>query len=193
MQLARVLVNWSGPSVKGLAVNVLHFAGDVGPPNPTAIQAAYAALAPVLGVGVSVRVANSGDVIEDTTGDIDSVWTGTVTTPTIGVGSADKVVAGAGMCVNWHTGGIVSGAHGSYKLKGRTFLVPLNPSYFENDGTPSTNLLTAVDDFATALQSSGPLAVWKRPHTVGGANGNSYGVIAHKIADRASFLTSRRS
>jgi hypothetical protein len=97
------------------------------------------------------------------------------------------------MCVNWHTGGIVSGAHGSYKLKGRTFLVPLNPSYFENDGTPSTNLLTAVDDFATALQSSGPLAVWKRPHTVGGANGNSYGVIAHKIADRASFLTSRRS
>ena len=52
--------------------------------------------------------------------------------------------------------------------------------------------LTQFGTFANALQASGPLAVWHRPTTSGGSDGNSYGVISNKVTDKAAFLSSRR-
>lgn len=187
MELNRVVVSWAGPGVVGLAVNVLHFAGDVGAPSSSAILSAYSGLASSLPSGVTITVPNSGDVIEDTTGTLVGVWTssgGGVVTGT----AAGPRAAGVGFCVGWTTGGIVDGR----KLRGRTFIVPIAGGAFDTDGTFQASAMTQFGTFANALQASGPLAVWHRPTTTGGSDGNSYGVVSNHVNDKAAFLSSRR-
>lgn len=187
MQLARVVVEWTGGSVVGRAVNVLHYAADGGPPAPAAILSAYDAVKANLPNNVIVTVPGSGDVIEDTTGELVDVWTaaggGTVT------GTASPAqAAGVGACITWNTGGIINGR----KLRGRTFLVPYSASAYEDNGTLSVNGLLFTNNFATAMMASGPLAVWHRPTTVGGSDGNSYGAVIARVRDKVAFLSSRR-
>ena len=187
MQLARVVVNWSGPSVKGLAVNVLHFAGDGSPPDPAAIKNAYAAIGSILPGDVRVTIPNSGEVIEDTTGTLLSVWTG-AGGGTVTGGLTQAAAAGVGACASWKTGGIINGR----TLRGRTFIAPLATSSYETDGTLSPTVITGMNAFIAGLMGSGPRAVWHRPPTTGGSDGNSDGVIAGSVRDRAAFLSSRR-
>lgn len=187
MRLNRVVVQWAGSGVTGLAVNVLHFAGDAGAPDPGAILDAYDACSPSLPSGVTVTVPNAGDVIEDTTGELVDVWTGTGGGTATG-GATGPRAAGVGVCVSWLTGGIINGR----RLRGRTFLVPVSGGAWDTDGTFQPAALTQFQAFATQMLASGPLAVWHRPTTVGGTDGNSYGVIASRITDRTAILTSRR-
>jgi hypothetical protein len=138
-------------------------------------------------VGQTITVPGTGEVIEDTTGELLDVWTaaggGTV------VGTAGGVVAGGvGACVSWNTGGIIGGR----RLRGRTFLVPLSSTAYESNGTLTSSALTAIGAFANGLMASGPLAVWHRPTSAGGSDGNSYGVISNRIRDKVAFLSSRR-
>lgn len=188
MELARVVVEWAGAPVKGLAVNVLHYAADGGPPNPAAILSAYNAVKANIPNNVTITVPGSGDVIEDTTGELLSVWSaaggGTVT------GTASPAAAaGVGACVTYRTGGIINGR----KLRGRTFLVPYSASAYDQDGTLTVNAKTFTDAFATAIMASGPLAVWHRPKKGGpGNDGNSYGATLAITHDKVAYLSSRR-
>lgn len=187
MQLNRMLVGWSGPGVVGLAVNVLHFAGDVGAPDSGAVLDAYESLGTALPSGVVITVPNTGDVIEDTTGELVDVWSstggGTFTGSTAGARAA-----GVGACISWLTGGIVDGR----RLRGRTFLVPLTSGAWDSDGTFQASALVTLQTMANNLQASGPLAVWHRPTTTGGTDGNSYGVISNRVSDKTAVLRSRR-
>lgn len=192
MHLHRVVVEWSGPSVVGRAVNVLHFAGDNPLNSVAAILSAYANLDAILPGGVSIRVPGSGDTIDDTTGALTGVWsaTGSGTTSSSGAGNAG---GGVGACISWTTGGIVTGASGrAHKLRGRTFLVPLAAQYLGNDGHWTTNAMAQLTACASGLQAAGPLAVWHRPTTKGGSNGTSYGVISNRVTSKVAFLSSRR-
>lgn len=187
MQLARVVVNWSGATVKGLAVNVLHFAADGGPPDPAAIKLAYQQLVSVIPGAHKISVPNSGEIIEDTTGTLTGVWSGT------GGGDVNSfdnpnAAAGVGACVSLQTGGIINGR----RLRGRIFLVPFSTVAYDTDGTLTTAAYGKCTDFAAGIMGSGPLAVWHRPTTTGGSDGNSYGVVATKVRDRVAFLSSRR-
>lgn len=188
MQLAEVLVQWSGTPVVGGGVNVLYFAADSGVPDPAAIRAAYDAMKTSLPPSVTIQVAGSGNVIEDTTGVLQSVWSGTTPTAVTGTSGAAQSAAGVGACVNWLTGGIVNGR----KLRGRTFLVPLSVGSYDDQGTLESATVTRLNSFAAAMMASGPLAVWHRPTTAGGSDGNSYGVISHTVRDHVAFLGSRR-
>ena len=187
MQLNRVVVSWAGPGVVGLAVNVLHFAGDVGGPDSGAIFDAYAGLASSLPSGVTVTVPNSGDIIEDTTGELTGVWSSTGGNVVTGTAPGPRA-AGVGFCVGWATGGIVNGR----KLRGRTFIVPIAGGAFDTDGTFQASALAQFKTFANELQASGPLAVWHRPTTAGGSDGTSYGVVSNKVNDKTAWLSSRR-
>ena len=187
MQLARVVVQWVGPAVKGLSVNVLHFAADGGPPDPAAILNAYRSIGGVIPTGQSILVPGTGDIIEDTTGELLDVWAAP------GGGQVDgaagtKVAAGVGACVSWKTGGIIGGR----RLRGRTFLVPYATDAYDNDGTLTPTANTATQNFANGMMASGPLAVWHRPTTPGGSDGNSYGAIAATTRDKVAYLSSRR-
>lgn len=187
MQLARVLVSWVGPAVKGLSANVLHFAADGGPPSPAAIKTAYQAIGGCIPTGQSVLIPNSGDIIEDTTGELIDVWTAGVAGQVDGAGGT-AVAAGVGACVSWKTGGIINGR----RLRGRTFLVPFATSSYDTDGTLTSTANTQVANFRAAMMASGPMAVWHRPTTKGGTDGNSYGIVSSSHRDVVAFLSSRR-
>lgn len=191
--LHRVIVAWSGPQVVGTAVNVLHFsASDPSAPPTAAIRAAYNGLADTLPTGVQIVVPSTGDTIDDTNGSLVGVWTGAAGSAVTGRGDA-KAAAGVGACVGWNTGGIVTGPSGkAHKLRGRTFIVPLAPASYDLDGTLNDGCLGLLTGFANALQAAGPLAVWHRPTTKGGSDGNSYGVISNRVRDKVAFLSSRR-
>ena len=182
-----MVLEWAGPQIVGRAVTVLYFAGDVGPPDPGAVVDAFEILAPALPVGVSVTVPGAGDVIEDTTGELVNVWTA-AGGDTVFASGASTAAAGVGASVTWITGGIVNGR----RLRGRTFAVPLTSTAYDGTGTITTPALGTLGSWANALQASGPLAVWHRPTSPAGSDGNSYGVVSNRIRDKVAFLSSRR-
>lgn len=192
MKLHRVVITWQGACINGAAVTVLHFDGsNQTAPPVAAITSAFNALNAVLPDSVTFTVPNTGDSIEDTTGALSGVWSGTGG-QTIGGHAAGPVAAGVGACVSWTTGGIVNGTKGPRKLRGRTFIAPMGTGYFEANGTLSAAGLGAVDAFGTQLRAAGPLAVWHRPTKAAPASGNSYAVITHRVRDKVAYLSSRR-
>ena len=193
MQLHRVVATWQGPQIQGAAVSVLHFAGDNPLNSVSAIKSAFDTLGPLLPPGVIITTPSSGDTIEDTTGALVNAWSATGGGTTTGSAGTTRTAAGAGACVTWETGGIVVGPSGrGRRLRGRTFIVPLQVDYYDDDGTLRSNCVTTLNSFATAMRAAGPLAVWHRPTTTGGSDGNSYGVINHRVRDKVAFLKSRR-
>lgn len=192
MQLHRVVLSWSGPNVVGQAVTVLHFAGDAQPAPPVAaIKAALTSGATIFSNQTGITVPGSGDTIEDTTGALVGTWTASGGGLVAG-GVNSNVAAGVGACIGWTTGGIVTGTKGPRRLRGRTFLVPLGVICYDATGTLTPEALVQIENIASGLQGAGPLAVWHRPTTAGGTNGNSYGVISHKVRDKVAVLRSRR-
>lgn len=188
MRLNRLVLAWNGPQVVGGGVTVLHFEGAEGAvPDLAAIKAAVTAYAPNIPTGVSINVPNSGDVIEDTTGDLVDVWTGTGGGTVAGTATT-PAPAGVGLCINWLTGGIVNGR----RLRGRTFLVPIAGNSYDPDGTLTSGALGQAVIFADAILASGGLAVWHRPTLSSSSDGTSYGVLSHRIRDKVAFLSSRR-
>lgn len=186
--LHRLIVNWSGPQVVGLAVNVLHFSGsDNAAPPVAAVRAAYAGVASGLPSGVQITFPTSGDSINDTNGQLVGTWTAPAAAAVNGSGAA-TAAAGVGVCVGWQTGGIVNGR----RLRGRTFLVPVTTPVWGIDGTITDASLASFQAFAAALQASGPLAIWHRPTSKGATDGNSYGVVSNKVRDKVAVLRSRR-
>lgn len=190
--LNRVIISWGGTAVVGQSVTVLHFsASDNASPPVAALKAAFEAQKANFPSGTTMAFPGQGDVINDTNGALVGVWTATGAGTVTGT-SAGPVAAGVGACIGWTTGGIVNGSKGPRKLRGRTFLVPLTTAAYEQDGTLATASVASLQSLANAIQASGPLAVWHRPTTPGGTNGNSYGVISARVRDKVAFLSSRR-
>lgn len=190
--LNRVTIEYTGGAVVGRAVTVLHYsASDNAAPPVAAIRAAFDAAKGLFPTSLVINVPGEGDKIDDTTGNLAGVWSASQPAPVAGVGS-DFFAAGVGCCIGWNTGGIVSGTKGPRKLRGRTFLVPLSTANYDQQGTILTGALGVADALAAALQAAGPLAVWHRPTAPGASDGNSYGVISHRVRDKVAFLSSRR-
>lgn len=190
--LNRVVIEWNGAGVVGRAVTVLHWsASDNSSPPVAGIVSAFQAVRTCFPTGLVWTFPGSGDKIDDTTGNLVGVWSspdGQVLNAT-GI-SAHSAASGA--CVAWDTGGIVTGTKGPRKLRGRTFLVPLGNDQYDVDGTLTSSAKASMEAFGAALQTAGPLAIWHRPTTATSTDGNSYGVIAHKVRDRVAILRSRR-
>jgi hypothetical protein len=187
MQLNRLILTWQGPSIVGSAVTVLHFAGDAGAVPVAAVKTAVDKLIPALPTTVTVTTPATGETIEDTTGTLTGVWSGSGGGNTVGAGGTNAA-AGVGACIGWSTGGIVNGR----RLRGRTFVVPLHVGCYDTDGTLVPGTLINLNDFASGLIAAGPLAVWHRPTTKGGSDGNSYGVTSARVRDKVAVLRSRR-
>lgn len=173
--------------MKGLSVNVLHYAADVGAPNPAAILAAYTNLAGRMPQFQKITVPSSGEIFEDTTGALLSVWSRTGGGVVNGAGSVGSA-AGVGACIGWKTGAIVNSRH----LRGRTFLCPLSVDAYQDDGTLTTAMLTNAQAVADGLRSAGPLGVWHRPTSEGAHDGLCAGVVAGTVRDHVAYLSSRR-
>lgn len=111
-----------------------------------------------------------------------------VTPPASTVGGQTGGWAGAaGARIDWLTGIIVAGR----RLRGRTYIVPLASTVYDNDGTLTTafvNTLTAAaNGLADALELAGlPLVVVSRTH-------QTQSVVTGQIVnDKTAILRSRR-
>lgn len=189
MRLHRVVVSWTGPAVRGAAVNVLHFDGSnqTAPPIPAILSTYQAAISAMCPAGTVVTVPGTGDTIEDTTGTLTGSWS-TSGGGQVNGAAVNFAAAGAGGCVTWLTAGIVNGR----KLKGRTFLVPFHTQMYEGDGTLTPQGYGALSTFGTSLIAAGAFAVWHRPTTPGGSDGTSAPVTGSRARDKVAFLRSRR-
>lgn len=191
--LHRVIVSYSGGNVVGTAVNVLHFsASDNAAPPLAAIRAAFNAAAGIFTNSTTIDFPSSGDTIDDTTGHLIGVWSVTPQPASVVGSQPGASAAGVGACIGWTTGGIVNGSKGPRKLRGRTFLVPLSSGAYDVNGHLTSFAITTAQTLADSIMGAGPLAVWHRPTTKGGSDGNSYGVGAARVRNKVAYLSSRR-
>ena len=144
---------------------------------------------------VTVSIQPDVEVIEDTTGEMTSVFG--ITTPAAIVGSNTIATFSGptGAVVTWRTNSV----HNGRRVRGRTFLVPTSTAVFQNDGTLDTAHRTALQTAADALASatgSPDLGIWARPKKLPDgtvtAPGAWYPVSSATVPDLAAVLRSRR-
>lgn len=91
---------------------------------------------------------------------------------------------------SWHTADIVAGR----RVRGRTFLGPLDNSCLQNDGTLSSSTVTHTNALIAAWLDSGitgvDTVVWHRP--VGGTGGSDHVITSGSVRDKFGVLRSRR-
>lgn len=157
--LQRVQVAMSGSPVVGPGVMTFYGIEGGGAMTP-AIKSFITTLASAVPTGVTFIVPNSGDVIESTTGVIDSVWN-EVNGGTVSSTNTTGYVLGMGARLEWKTSAVVAGHH----LRGRTFLVPLGKGCFDANGRVDPGLASSMTTAATTLYGaiSGGLQIWSRP------------------------------
>jgi len=197
--IIRVKAKWSGFS-GAPGYSVFHFrdfsAGEPTNADATAATArlktffeAWKILVPT---GASIQIESDVEVIEETTGQLTTVLAATPVAVVSGAASAAATFASAvGAVVTWRTPGIRNGR----RIRGRTFLVPLSSTAFQNDGTLASSTVGTVGSAAAALIDSAgtpDLGVYARPTGPGATDGIWYAVTSYSIPDMGAVLRSRR-
>jgi hypothetical protein len=94
------------------------------------------------------------------------------------------------LAVTWKTDAVLAGR----RVRGRTYLGPLQIGVNEADGSPAAAALALAETFATEWTDNGLTdtfaVVWHRP--VGGAGGTAEDITGHQIRDKFAVLRSRR-
>lgn len=136
---------------------------------------------------VTAHVENSGDIIEDTTGELTGAWSATAVGSHTGTGTGGYS-APSGGCITWNTETILDGR----RLRGRTFIVPMSGDLYQDDGTLADSPRTAMEEGAAALvlAQSSSFVVYHRK-TSGHAGGNGL-ITSATVHDKAAILRSRR-
>jgi hypothetical protein len=100
----------------------------------------------------------------------------------------------SGCCINWTTSAIIPPTHpggSGHGLRGRTFIIPIITSNYDN-GSLSSGFLTGARTSASTLVSAAGanLRVWHRPK--GGTGGIASAFTGSSVNDKAAVLRSRR-
>lgn len=185
--LNRLRVGWSGSGVTGPGVSTFYFL-TTGSGEPTALLALYNALKSRIPNDVLMSVATGGDQIEDTTGALVGAW-GTSAVTVVAGGSTNAYLQGTGTRIVWGTGGIT----GRKRVRGSTFIVPLEATDFTTTGqmltTANTAITTAAQTFQTATSAS--FVIWSRPKV--GRAGSHNLVTSVSVPFNPTWLLSRRT
>lgn len=183
----------------GGAPGVATYYGLSGPALFPSVVALWGGLAELMPASVSIKTENSGDTLNDATGDLVGSWSIAPTTGVVGV-STDVYAAPSGAAITWLTQTITAGR----RLKGRTFVVPLAGTNYQNDGTLNAAAIVAILNRAQMFVDAqvGNAVVWHRPFAGSAATATrparpatvgSNGVItACRVTDKVAILTSRR-
>lgn len=135
-------------------------------------------------------------LLDEASGDLVDIFTVSGITGVTGA-NGGTFVAPAGACIDWLT----TTVHGSRRIQGRTFVVPVSTSVFDNDGSIEgsniTALATAAENMRTA---SGPaFGIWGRPRLasagpppVTARAGLWAPATASRVPDKSVVLRSRR-
>lgn len=137
---------------------------------------------------IDINFDTNTELIDEATGEMVSFESATAQPP-IG-GSGSKVYAAvSGACISWYTAGVANGR----RVRGRTFLVPLQDQAFASDGSLSVSLLADLAAGGNGAVAAGELQVWHRPSGPGATDGFAHPVTAWRATDQAAYLKSRRN
>lgn len=185
VDIRRVKIEWTAAAGgSGLSVFYTDSSVDV----TTELQTFFGAIKSRFPSGVTWSCAGSGDMLESTTGELTGGWSGGTSWTDSGSAGAVSYAAGVGAMVRWNTDGIVGGR----RLRGRTFLCPIESVNYDSSGTIVTACLTNFQTAANTLETAGKLIIWHRP-TPGGADGVVSQVTSAVVPDRVAWLRTRRS
>jgi|KBSSwiStaDraftv2_1062776.scaffolds.fasta_scaffold566198_2 hypothetical protein len=136
-------------------------------------------------------------VLDDVTGDLLTIYTVTGVTAVDCTG-AGVFAAPAGACIDWLT----TTVHGSRRMQGRTFLVPLFGSAYDSNGSILNAYVTTIATAAEAMRTeTGPaFGVWGRPRAadpdhvppITARDGLWGPAVSSRVPDKTVILTSRR-
>jgi hypothetical protein len=197
----QITTEWSG-GVTGTGYSNMFFVHSDPPSTGAATAAAnvrtfWSSVGPLIPNGISLQVMPTVRVIEDTDGSLDSIID--ITAPAVVTGGGAGVYAKpVGSCVNW----ITATVHGTRRMVGRTFVVPLFASAWQADGSLLDAYRTTISTAASTLIASGgpQFVVWGRPRDadpdhvppITARAGLSGPVVSSRVPDKAIVLTSRR-
>ena len=185
MPMVKTPVAWqTGIGGSGVSVFYCNFGSDITVELATFFNAVKANFPAV----VTWDIPATGDVIDETNGEITGAWIGG-TAATIVATGAGAYVGGTGAYVRWQTAGIVGGR----RVRGRTFLCPLITTSFDTQGTILAGALTSFQTAATTLAGSGKLRVWHRPSGPGATDGSQHAVVGATVPDKVTSLRTRRT
>ena len=187
--------------IGGEGVSRFHWVGpeglDIAPADVTAVHTAlhafYAVVAQNAAHSITYAIQPEARILDEQTGELVAAVNqeGTLADiPSLGV--ATGYPAGAGARINWHTGVVVGGR----RIRGATFLVPLQAAAFTQQGSLSGNvqqgLIAAAATLNGALQSAGcNLIVYRRPPKGATTGGVAALTQAWTIGSRPAMLRSR--
>lgn len=196
--MAKVTINWTGfpggPGYSNLYFSDLTGTGAV---DQTMVDTAVARVETWLAywrnrlpIAVTTGVDPTVEAVESSTGALQGFWTASVAAPAPGLGVA-SFSAPSGACVSWYTSTVRNGR----RMRGRTFIVPLDTASYEGDGTLIPIIVSSTPAVNNALMVTGTAAdfgIWARPTTKGGTDGQWALVTAARMQDKPAMLTSRR-
>lgn len=146
---------------------------------------------------VTVTIEGSGDILDETTGNLTGGWTDNAPAAVAGLNES-PVAAPAGFVVIWETGVVMDGT----RLRGKTYIVPVGSTTFEANGSIQGDTLTTIRGVASSLAAENQLVVWHRPRAARAADGSRPAVTARAggyasfsgatVRDFVAVLTSRR-
>lgn len=135
------------------------------------------------------------EVINSLDGKLQSIETATAGNTQRGGVKVGVYSAPSGAVISWQTAGI----HRARRVRGRTFIVPLDGGAYDPDGSLSVGTINALKVAAGTLSSAGPThLVYARPHRtktippVVTNDGDAFAVTGYTVADRTAVLRSRR-
>ena len=134
------------------------------------------------------QVANSGDIVQEATGQIVGGWAGPAQAVVPGQASGASYAAPVGTMVRWGTSAVIAGR----RPIGKTFLVPMDRVVFDTNGTLTSTAITTIQNAANALLTSlvDGLRLWARPTDT--RAGGSLAILTALVPDKAVVLRSRR-
>ena len=182
--IQRIRVAWTGfPGAPGVST---FYATTAATPMAN-IRTFFNNIHPFLPSDVTLSFPGAGDVLDDVTGILTGSWSAAPPADVTGSGTG-TYAAPVGAVVNWGTATI----HRGRRMRGRTFLVPLNGPSFQNDGSLDSTVRAGLISGAQALIAAGPgnLLAWSRP--ISGGGGLSAAVTTANVPDLAAVLRSRR-
>lgn len=185
--LARIRIALGGGAIIGPGVTTFYFA-DAHTGFVSDVGAMFTSLASRFPSQMTYSIPSSGDLIDDTTGDLVGVWNDGVPFSGVGVGTS-AWAQGVGFRSVWETAGTTN----NRRVRGTTFWAPVDGTMLQTDGTLNdtarASALTAFNTFLTACD--GNLRIWTRPRA--GVTGKSTPVVSVSVPDKISWLRSRRT
>jgi len=188
--LDRVRIGWSGSGVVGPGVSTFYFPSGGGAAGQAALKTMFTAIQSAFpNLSLTWSFPAGGETIDAATGELVGAWSGATPSSLTAAASNSDWLSGVGARIQWNTDAVSRGR----RVRGATFLVPLNGSASSSDGTIVNTYVTSLQAAATAFVTGADSTIWSRPSAPGLSDGGSATVTSAVVPDRVSWLRSRRT